>query len=463
MKCKKVLSLAMVAAMGVGLMTGCGGSSGGGGEASYFSSDEEGKVINVYVWNDEFRSRISDYYPEVEKTSDDGTITYLKDGTEIHWTVNPNQDGVYQDKLDEALSQQDSADIDDKVDLFLAETDYLVKYVDQVADVAVPLTELGIDPDKDLADQYQYTKDAACDADGVQRATSWQGCPGVFIYRRSIARDVFGTDEPEKIHEIVADWDKYNEAAKKLKDKGYYMNSSVFDTERVYTNNTESPWVAEGETSIKVDPNVVKWVEDCKKNYDAGFIHTTDQQWADTWNKDQGADAKVFAFFGPAWFVDFTLAPNYGEKADPDWGICEPPQAYNWGGSFLIGARGTDNKEHIKDIMLKLTGDKDILVDISKGTGDFTNTQSGMKGLANDKKYKSKFLCGQNPYTIYEPAAKTIVMDKLSPYDQGCIESLGNSFTDYFNGNIDFEKGKENFEKAVTERYPDITEVVWPE
>ena len=36
-------------------------------------------------------------------------ITYLKDGTEIHWIVNPNQDGVYQQKLDEALSKQADA------------------------------------------------------------------------------------------------------------------------------------------------------------------------------------------------------------------------------------------------------------------------------------------------------------------------------------------------------------------
>ena len=207
----------------------------------------------------------------------------------------------------------------------------------------------------------------------------------------------------------------------------------------------------------------MKYINDTTANIDAGYIHTTDGQWTDTWNKDQGADSKVFAFFGPAWFVDFTLKPNYGDKAKPDWAVCEAPQAYNWGGSFLMGCRGTDNKEHIKDIMLAMTANKDTLVDISKGTGDFTNTQEGMKGLAADKKFKSDFLCGQNPYTIYEPGANNIVIDKLSSYDQGCIEALGNCFGDYFNGKIDLEKAKENFEKAVMERYPEITGVEWPE
>ena len=30
-------------------------------------------------------------------------------------------------------------------------------------------------------------------------------------------------------------------------------------------------------------------------------------------------------------------------------------------------------------------------------------------------------------------------------------------------GNVDFDKAKENFETAIEERYPDITEVQWPE
>mgnify|MGYP006922449397 CR=1 FL=1 len=51
----------------------------------------------------------NDNYPEVEKLSSDKSITYLKDGTEVHWIVNPNQDGVYQQKLDEALAKQGSS------------------------------------------------------------------------------------------------------------------------------------------------------------------------------------------------------------------------------------------------------------------------------------------------------------------------------------------------------------------
>ena len=128
-------------------------------------------VVNVDWF---FLSHRKDIASEVESTSKDGTVTTLKDGTEIHWIINPNQDGVYQQKLDEALMKQADADTDDKVDIFLSETDYVYKYTDAEADAAMPLKDLGIDPDKDLADQYDFTRTTASDADGVQRGSTWQ-------------------------------------------------------------------------------------------------------------------------------------------------------------------------------------------------------------------------------------------------------------------------------------------------
>ena len=171
---EKALSVLLVAAMTAGMLAGCGGKSEGKGADA---GGEEGKVINIYSWNDEFRQRVEAVYPEVEKTSDDGTVTTLKDGTEIHWIVNPNQDGVYQQKLDEALMKQADAAEDEKIDIFLSETDYVNKYTDAEAYAAIPLKDLGIDPDKDLADQYDFTKVTASDAEGVQRGSTWQCCP----------------------------------------------------------------------------------------------------------------------------------------------------------------------------------------------------------------------------------------------------------------------------------------------
>lgn len=457
---KKVVAVLLATVTAMGLLAGCGSKSNS--DSAGTENMEEGKVINIYSWNDEFRTRLEAVYPEVESTSDDGTVTKLKDGTEIHWIINPNQDGVYQQKLDEALLNQADAAADDKVDIFLSETDYVFKYTDADADVAMPLKDLGIDPDKDLADQYEFTKTTASDQDGVQRGSTWQCCPGLLVYRRDIAKDVFGTDDPAAVGEKVKDWDTLKNTAEELKAKGYFTFASYADTFRLYGNSIEEPWVASDDTVVKVNENIMNWVNDSKEWLDAGYFDKTVKgQWNDDWNKSMSSSSKVFAFLLPAWGIDFTLNPNW-DGADGAWAVTNPPQEYNWGGSYIHACTGTDNPEHVKDIILSLTADKENLIKISKDYLDFTNTVSGMQEAAEDPAFASEFLGGQNPYEYFAPVAESIKIAPLSSYDQGCVELIQNSFSDYFQGNVDFDKAKTNFETAIVERYPDITEVEWP-
>ena len=64
------------------------------------------------------------------------------------------------------------------------------------------MTDLGIDPEKDLADQYDFTRTTASDSDGVQRGSTWQCCPGLIsISAVILQQDVFGTDDPEAVGE----------------------------------------------------------------------------------------------------------------------------------------------------------------------------------------------------------------------------------------------------------------------
>lgn len=451
---KKALAVLLTASVIAGTM---------GGTATIVHADEEGKVINIYSWNDEFRQRLEAVYPEVKETSKDGTVTTLKDGTEIHWIINPNQDGVYQQKLDEALMNQADASADDKVDIFLSETDYVYKYTDAAADVAMPLKDLGIDPDKDLADQYDFTKTTASDADGVQRGSTWQCCPGLLVYRRDIAKDVFGTDDPEEVGKKMKDWDTAKATAEELKAKGYYTFSSYADTFRLYGNSISQPWVEDGATTVNVDQQVMNWIKDSKEWLDAGYLNKTVKgQWNDDWNKAMGSESKVFAFLFPAWGIDFTLKPNW-DGEDGEWAVTNPPQEYNWGGSYIHAATGTDNPEHAKDIILALTGNKDNLLKISKDYSDFTNTKSGMQEVATDDTFASDFLGGQNPFEYFAPVAENIKIAPLSAYDQGCVELLQNAFSDYFQGQVDYDKAKSNFETAIKERYPEIQEVNWAE
>ena len=111
--------------------------------------------------------------------------------------------------------------------------------------------------------------------------------------------------------------------------------------------------------------------------------------------------------------------------------------------------------------MQKLTCDATIAKQITVDTQDYTNNVAAMNELAKD--YSSAFLGGQNHIALFAKSAEKIDMSNAGPYDQGCNEKMQNAFRDYFDGTIDIDAAKKNFETAIMELYPELTEVVWPE
>lgn len=98
---KKIISALLCASMVATMVAGCGGSSdttstdnsnsGAAAPATESGSDaaetdttgDEGKVLNIYCWNEEFKSRLTDHYPgyeEVDATSGNDWGCYRKMG-----------------------------------------------------------------------------------------------------------------------------------------------------------------------------------------------------------------------------------------------------------------------------------------------------------------------------------------------------------------------------------------------
>jgi len=478
---KKIVSTLLCAAMAATMIAGCGNNAGAstnagtgnagttdagtsdagtadaaGTETADAGSDttaaagDEGKVLNIYCWNEEFKSRITDHYPGYTKI--DATSGTIGDVT-VKWNITPNDDNAYQNNLDATLLKQADAAADDKIDLFLVEADYALKYVD--TEYTMPVADLGI-TDADLANQYQYTKDIVTDSNGVLKGVSWQGCPGVLFYNREAAKEVLGSDDPATVQESVKDWDTFNETAKTLKDAGYTIVSSVNDTYRVYSNNVTSKWVVDGK--INIDENIMNWVNDSKELVDAGETGTH-ELWSDDWKKGFYPEGKVFAYFGPAWLVNFSMAADTeGSIANAGgWGATEGPQGFYWGGTWLCAAAGTDNASLVKDIMLQMTTNEDVMKEIVVKDDDFVNNKNVMETMAEDTSYTSKILGGQNPLAMYCGGVENLDLSNISPYDQGCNEEFQNAMKNYFEGNATLDEALDLFYTAVIEKYPELS------
>lgn len=457
---KRAVSVLLCLTMAAGMLAGCGskeektetaGESSTQKEAESGNvGGEEGKVLNIYCWNEEFKSRVKDHYSGYEEV--DATTGKIGDVT-VKWNITPSDDNAYQNNLDAALLKQADAAVDDKIDIFLVEADYALKYVD--TDYTMSVTDLGITED-DLANQYQYTKDIVTDSNGVLKGVSWQACPGALFYNRQAAKDIFGTDDPKEIQEYVKDWDTFNETAEAVKGEGYTMMSSVNDSYRVYSNNVTSKWVVDGK--INIDDNIMKWVDDSKELVDAGYAGTHDM-WSDDWKKGFYPEGNVFCYFGPAWLINFCMAADTEGSIgyEGGWGATEGPQGFFWGGTWICGATGTDNQSLVKDIMLQLTTDESTMTDIVKDDDDFVNNKPAMEAMAADSSYQSSVLGGQNPLGIFCAGVDDLDLSNLSPYDAGCNEEFQGAMSNYFKGNATKEEALDQFYKAVVEKYPELT------
>lgn len=397
----------------------------------------KGRVLNICCWNEEFMSRVVDYYPGYNKSND--TIGKVK----VNWILVPSVGNRYQDVVDEALKNRSSVKADDRIDLFLVEPDYALKYLD--SDSVMTISDLGI-TDNDLKNQFKHTKDIGKDSNGNLKALSWIVVPGVFVYRRSIAKNVLGTDDPVKVQNMINTWEKFDAVAKKMDQKNYFMLSGYEDAFRVFYDNMKSPWVIDGK--INIDESIKSWVKQTKTYSDEMYNCATDM-WGPDWHNGMMQDGNVFGYFGPDWFINWVM-PHDDESVFGDWAVCKGPGSFTWGGTYICAASGTDNADLIKDILLKMTCDEKVMKKIAVECGDIVNNDNVISYMANSD-YGNQFLGGQNPYQCYLESARAIDKSKVTMYDAWLNEVFKAAMKDYFDGKVTEQEAYENFYDMILE------------
>ena len=396
----------------------------------------EGKVFNIYAWNEEFKGFFEKYYP-------------VPEGVTVNWIITPSDNGAYQEKLDQALLNQENAADDDKVDLFLAEADYIQKYTDSA--FTQDVTQLGV---TDFSNTYAYTVQCASDASGVVKGVSFQCCPAALIYRRSIAQDVLGTDDPVEVQKALSDWDKFNDVAAQAKAKGYMMTASESATYRVFSNNADEPWV-DADNNLQIPEAMKTWMAQAKEFTDKGYTQTCDI-WSDECTAQMFKDGKTMCYFGPAWYYNFSMgnAQDAEKGCYGDWAICEGPQAHFWGGTWLLAPAGTDNPTMVADIMNTFINDEEVCTKLVKNEMQFSNNQKVNAACAAEG--GNDFLGGQNDTAMYVEMAKNIVFKNHTIYDQLINEDMQKCWREYCDGDVTEEQALANFYALVSESYPTI-------
>lgn len=455
---KKLLSALLSVAMVSALLVGCGDKTATTDSAAATdaaatdaaatdAADAEASTdpFYIYSWNTELGDRLKYVYeqhPEWE-----ARVKY----------VNIGDSAVYQEKIDALLATPDA---EDYPDLMATEAGYIMKYTN--SDYTLPVTDLGL-TDADLAEMYPYTITIATDQRNDQlKGVSWQACPGSYMYRRSLAEKYLGTSDPAEVQEYVKDWDTFLETARTINEKSggsTKILSSNDDVQNAFYSNKSAPWV-DADKKFVYDDSLDKML-DVEKTLESENLTCKTTTWSEEWNAGPSTD-EVFSYFGCTWFLHWTIKANCGGTATGegtygDWAMCQGPQPYYWGGTWLCAMQGCSDKEFAGEIMKALCCDTDTMTKMSEETLDYVNNKTAMKTLSDAGKGAYDFLGGQDFISVFSPLAETVDVSFMSPYDQKINELFTAQEQEYAKGAKDKETAIADFKTSVADAYPDIT------
>jgi len=429
---KKVLSLALALLMVLSCMS--------------FAGAEGKGVINLYAFTDEVPTMLQKYID-----------THPDFGYTLNTTIIATTDGLYQPALDQALAAGGA----DAPDIYCAEAAFILKYAQgDMASYAATYEDLGINVDEAIkaADIAQYTVDIGTrPADGKVVGLGYQATGGAFIYRRSIAKDVWGTDDPAVIAtKIGPGWDKFFEAAEELKAKGYGIVSGDGDIWHAIENSSEKGWIVDGE--LYIDPAREAFLDMSKKLKDNGY-HNDTQDWSDAWFADMkdAGEKKIFGFYGPAWLINYTIGPNSGDTAG-DWAICEPNIGFFWGGTWLLANKDTTKKEAVKELIEWVTLDcSETGLQYMWANGTLAYNENGTKDAVGSGTVMAMsngeldFLGGQNMFDVFVPANQFANGKNLTQYDESINATWRDAVRQYTGGAMTRDEAIEYFKMTVSD------------
>ncbi len=438
MKIAKVLSIAAVAAIMAA-------------SASMMAMADD-NVINIYAFTDEVPNMLQKYVDE-----------HPDFGYTLNPTIIATTDGLYQPALDQALS----AGGEDAPDIYCAESAFVLKYTQGDAyGYAAAYEDLGIDMSQiESAEIAPYSVEIGTSPEGKVVGLGYQATGGAFIYRRSVAEKAFGSADPDVVAEAIGagtgNWDKFFEAAATLKEAGCGIISGDGDLWHAVENSSDEGWIVDG--MLHIDPKREAFLDLSKQLKDGGYYNDT-TDWQDAWFADmKGEGAQdVLGFFGPAWLINYTIAPNcggsaVGEGTYGDWGVCAPPVGFFWGGTWLLANKDTPKAEAVAELINWVTLDdseEGLQYQWANGTtfGEGGTKDSVASGTVMAKSNgELEFLAGQNMFDAFVPANAYANGKNLTQYDETINGYWRDQVREYTAGNKDRDAAIADFKQMVSD------------
>ena len=307
-----------------------------------------------------------------------------------------------------------------------------------------------------------YIYEAGKDENGVVRALSYQITPGGIYYRRDLAKEMWGNDDPAFISEKFKDFDTIIQTAKEIRDKGY----------RIFSDSGNLRWYTSGGGAWVQDGKLV--LSDARLDYFRAAVKLYQEklvafapEWSSAWYASMQGEiplnaewqelseidsnsetTQVFAYSLPSWGA-LTIRDNAKDNAS-NFGVAKGPSSYFGGGTFLGINTYSENKELAWDFLKFVTLDEETSkwwTEVSKG--DIVSMKSVLESV---KDLENPDYGNQKTYAFFYEEAKNIDYSNITKYDAQIDTFFGQAIEVV-------QKGEKTEEEALNEFYSNVKSV----
>lgn len=435
---KSLAAAALSLVMATSVFAGCGNATSNTPAVASNKAPAEYKgTLNVWSFTDELKT--SKFIEEFNKV-----YTNLK----ITLTVIPMDNNAYSTKLASVLASGSGAP-----DVYTSE----VSFVNRFANLPYyeNLSKAPYNGDELAKNMTKYAVDLGRNAaDKGIRALTWQATPGGIFYKRSLAKQYFGTDDPDKIAAMMttpADLIKMGTDLKAKSAGKVSLLAGYGELYNIATGSKTTPWVVNNKLTI--DAKLMEYIDQAKSVRDAG-IDAKIGQWSAPWAAAQ-ASSNVFGFVLPTWGLNYVIMTN-APKTSGDWGFAKAYSPYYWGGTWIGMYNKSTQKDNAWQFIKYITSDPAFLTKHCKDTGDFVSSLSVDKALSTSADGNNAFCGGQNIYKTYLDMVPGINGSLVTAYD----ETANNKFTAdldlYINGKLTKDAFLAQFRADMKTAFPDL-------
>lgn len=278
--------------------------------------------------------------------------------------------------------------------------------------------------------QFGYSATLSTGPNGELFGVDQMICPAGFAYRRDLAQEYLGTDDPDEIGEMISDYDKFYDVAKTIQEKS---NGEVYAFPGIDTFVTQvlvpqfaAPYI-DGD-NIDITSRYTPVFDIATRFNQAGLIGN---MLGDTPALYNGFADGDFVFFPvTTWSMKWEIAQNDPEGSGR-WGATTAPQnGFTYGGTTVGVYKNSEHKEeawdYLKYAYIDGPGVQESYDQFGFMTGDVSMYDDDSFYFTEEGKY-DEFFGGQNmaDFFVHDVSVDTVGQIQTKA-ESSVISALGN-------------------------------------